>query len=61
MSMTEIKNITAKCLDMKSDSKIVLHEVSYDVKDSGVWTHKVQRVMATDPIDAINYIKQQGE
>ena len=29
MSMTEIRNIKARCLDMDSNSDFVLHEVSY--------------------------------
>ena len=57
MSMTEYRNMSARCLDMNSNADIVLHEVSYEVKDSGVWVSKTTQVRATDPIDAINYIK----
>jgi hypothetical protein len=42
---------------MNSDADVVLHEVSYEVKDSGVWVSKTTQVRATDPMDAINYIK----
>jgi hypothetical protein len=51
--MSEIKNVNARCLDMASDRDVVLHEVSYEIKDSGVWVAKTTQVMATDPMDAI--------
>ena len=58
MSMTEIRNIKARCLDMDSNADVVLHEVSYELKDSGVWLNKTVQVRATDPIDAINYVNR---
>jgi hypothetical protein len=55
--MSEIKNIKARCLDKDSDEAVVLHEVNYEIKDSGVWIAQTKQVMATDPMDAIIYIK----
>lgn len=56
--MAEVRNITARCLDMTNNSTFVEHEVSYEVKDSGVWVSKTVRLMATDPMDAINITKR---
>jgi hypothetical protein len=56
--MTEFRSMSAKCLDVSSDNNVVLHEVKYEVKDSGVWVVKTKQVMATDPVDAINYVKR---
>ena len=55
--MNEIKNLMAKCIE-RGDAPVVLHEVSFDLKESGVWVHHTNRVMATDPMDAINYIRK---
>jgi hypothetical protein len=44
---------------MSSDEEVVAHEVEFDAKDSGVWSHHVVQVMATDPMDAIKYIKKE--
>lgn len=58
--MSEIQKVNARCLDMASDKDVVLHEVSYEIKDSGVWVAKTTQVMATDPIDAIASIVRRG-
>lgn len=58
MSVLEIKNCRAKCIDRDNPAEVVLHEVEFDLKDSGDWGHKVVQVMATDPMDAINYIRK---
>jgi hypothetical protein len=58
MSMTETKGYMARCIDMTSNEELVAHEVEFDRKDSGVWVHHVVRILATDPLDAINAIKR---
>ena len=55
--MCELRNISAKCLDIDSDRTMVLHKVDYEYKDSGVWLSKSVQVLATDPMDAIKYVK----
>jgi len=55
--MMEYKNMKAKCLDKRSDDPVVLHQVEFDRKESGVWEHLVVEIMATDPIDAINAVR----
>jgi hypothetical protein len=60
MSIVEFKNMRGKCLDKDSFDEVVLHEVEFDRKDSGVWEHHVVQIMATDPMDAINAVKSQG-
>jgi len=62
MSATEIKNMIARCLDKKSVEEIVLHEVEFEIKESGgdFKLHVVQ-VMAKDPIDAIDYVRREYE
>ena len=57
MSMIETKNFNARCVEQDDSRSSVLHEVSFDLKESGVWGNKTMRVMATDPIDAINYVR----
>lgn len=54
----EYKNLTAKCLERDNPDEVVLHEVSFDRKESGAWTSHVVRIMATDPQDAINAIRR---
>jgi hypothetical protein len=56
----ELRNIKARCVELNDTAPIVLHEVSYEVKDSGVWVSKVMDVMATDPMDAIAYLRKVG-
>lgn len=56
MSMQQVRNIKAKCLAMNSDAEIVLHEVSYQFMDSGVWIDKTVKMYATDPQDAIDTV-----
>jgi hypothetical protein len=53
----EYKNLTAKCLERDNPDEVVLHEVEFDRKESGAWTHHVVQIMATDPQDAINAIR----
>lgn len=53
----EIRNVSAKCIDMNNPSAMVLHKVDYEYKDSGVWVGKTVQVMATDPMDAIKYVR----
>lgn len=55
--MSEYRNMQAKCIDKDNPDEVVLHEVMFDRKDSGVWTSHVVRIMATDPQDAINAIR----
>jgi len=38
----------------------VLHEVSYEIKDSEVWIAKTTQLMATDPQDAIESVRKHG-
>ena len=57
MSKNEYRNLIAKCIDKESIDEIVLHEVEFDrLEEDGVWTSHVVRIMAKDPIDAINVI-----
>ncbi len=56
MSVQELKNIQAKCLDRNNPESVVLHEVTFDMRDSGVWQPMAVKVMATDPSSAIQYI-----
>lgn len=58
MSMTEVRNMTARCLDTASNAALVLHEVGYELKDSGGWIDKTVQLLATDPIDAINAVRK---
>jgi hypothetical protein len=58
MSMIEFRNLAGMCLDFHNTDAVVLHEVSYQVKDSGVWVDKKVQVMATDPMDAIDHIRK---
>jgi hypothetical protein len=58
--MSELRNIKARCVELNDTAPIVLHEVSYEVKDSGVWLAKTADVMAKDPMDAIDYIRRVG-
>jgi hypothetical protein len=53
----EYKNLTARCLDTESIDEVVVHEVEFDRKESGAWTHYVVQIRATDPLDAINAVK----
>lgn len=57
MSTTQIRNLTARCLDRDNPSDIVLHEVKYELQESGAWVDMTTQVMATDPMDAINVVK----
>ena len=61
MSMTEFRSFEARCIEPSSDKVYELHEVKYQVKDSGVWVNKTTQVLALDPVDAIKYVKQRGE
>jgi hypothetical protein len=58
--MSEVRNIRAKCVELNDTAPIVLHQIDYEVKDSGVWLTKSVQVMAKDPMDAIDYIKRVG-
>ena len=59
MSQTEIKNVRAKCIDMNNPAEIVLHEVYFDIKESGDdWKRHSVQIMATDPLDAIAAVRQ---
>ena len=54
----EHRNMRAKCVDRDNPDDVVLHEVSFDRKESGGdWVSHVVRIMATDPQDAINAIR----
>lgn len=56
--MTEYKNMTARCLDRESTDEFVLHEVKFDCKEEDEdWTSNVVRLMAKDPISAIDSIR----
>jgi hypothetical protein len=60
MSMTEVKNLRARCLDMESIEEVALHEVEFDIKESGGdFKPSVVQVMAKDPIDAIDYVRRE--
>lgn len=54
--MQSVTNLTAVCLDTKSDSEIVLHEVSFDLDTDGVVESIVKQMYARDPMDAIDTI-----
>jgi hypothetical protein len=56
MSVQELKNIRARCIDRNNPEDVVLHEVTFDLRDSGVWQPMITQVMATDPMDAIKYV-----
>jgi hypothetical protein len=58
--MNEFRSMRAKCLDMDSNADVVLHEVSYEIKDSEVWIAKTTQLMATDPQDAIESVRKHG-
>ena len=56
--MNEYRNMTAKCVDKKNTDAVVLHEVSFDRKDSNSnWISHAVRILATDPMDAIKKVK----
>lgn len=57
----EYRNLSARCLDMNSNDDVVLHEVNYEYKDSGVWVAKTVSMYATDPQDAIETVRRRGE
>lgn len=57
MSMTEVRSFEARCIEPSSEKVYELHEVKYQVKDSGVWLNKTVQVLALDPMDAINYVR----
>ena len=58
MSTTEIRNIFARCIDKESIEEVALHEVNFEIKESGSdWKPHVMQVMAKDPMDAINYVR----
>jgi hypothetical protein len=59
MSIQELKNIRARCIDSNNPEDVVLHEVTFDLRDSGVWQPMLVEVMATDPSDAIKYVVNQ--
>jgi hypothetical protein len=54
----EYKNMKGRCVDKESTDTVVLHEVEFDRKDSGVWEHHVVQFMAKDPVDAIDAVKR---
>jgi hypothetical protein len=58
MSQVECRNFKARCLDMETNAEIVEHEVTYEVKDSGVWIAKTVRMMATDPFHAVETVRR---
>ena len=60
MSATELKNVTARCIDRESIEEFALHEVEFEIKESGddFKPHVVQ-IMAKDPMDAIEYIRRE--
>lgn len=55
--MAEYRGMTARCIDMSSNNNVVLHEVHYEIKESGVWVAKTEQLMATDPMDAIESVR----
>lgn len=59
MSTTQLRNLKARCLDRDNPSNIVLHEVSFELTESGDdFKPHVMQVMATDPMDAINHVRK---
>lgn len=54
--MQSVTNLTAVCLDTKSDDEIVLHEVSFDLDTDGVVESIVKQMYARDPMNAIDTI-----
>ena len=57
MKTTEYRNMKAKCIDRNNPSDVVMHEVSYDNKETdGNWTNLVVNIMATDPMGAIKKV-----
>lgn len=56
--MSVLRNLSARCLDINSDRPVVPHKVDFEYNDSGVWVAKSENVMATDPQDAIGYIRK---
>lgn len=60
MSQTEIKNLTARCVDKESIEELALHEVAFEIKESGAdFKPHVVQIMAKDPVDAIDYIRKE--
>lgn len=60
MSMTEVRHLQAKCLDMGNDDAVVLHQVDFEIKESGGnWLQHSVEIMATDPMDAIDYVRKE--
>lgn len=57
MSMTQVRNLTARCLDRDNPSDKVLHEVRYELLTADGWADESMAIMATDPMDAINAVK----
>jgi hypothetical protein len=57
MSMIELKNMSAKCVEQDDTKTYVMHRVEYDLKEDGVWVGKTTFVRATDPMDAIKYVR----
>lgn len=59
MSATEVRNLTARCIDKESIEELALHEVKFEIKESGddFKPHAMQ-IMAKDPMDAIEYVRR---
>ena len=58
MSMTEVRNITARCIDKNSIEESVLHRVDFEMKESGSdWVAHSMEIMASDPMDAIKAVR----
>ena len=51
------RNFSGVCLDKNSSDSVVLHKVSYETDESGEWVRKHAEVYATDPMQAIDIMK----
>jgi hypothetical protein len=59
MSATEVRNLIARCIDKESIEELALHEVEFEIKESGDdFKLHVMQIMAKDPIDAIEYVRR---
>ena len=57
----KIRNLRARCLEPNSDVPYVLHIVEYQVESElrdNLWLERTHTMYATDPIDAINKVRE---
>jgi hypothetical protein len=58
--MVEFRNVYGRCIDKDSIDEMALHEVEFELKESGGdWQPHVVQIMAKDPMDAINAVRKE--